>query len=584
MLSRLNPVHLSARTRILFFCGAAIAAAALGAPVSAQNTLVTGKAITLPPLGTQTNVGSLPMNMVLTPDGKYAVVSDMGFHQLLTVVDTGTGAQVSSLEFGSPSARSNPGLYFGLAITPNGDGTSTVYASQGNNHTVGVLKISATGQLSPAGTIPMQAGDFPAGVALDSRGFLYVAVNQTYTGGTVADATTPGSLVIYNLSAPGVVSGVSPATKNSPAAAPAPETARFLFGAPGSTTNYPYAVAALTDGSKVYVTSQRDDAVFVLNTANPAAPTLTKTITSGAASGTQAHPVSLLLNKAQTKLFVAYAHGDSVGTVDTGSDTLTGLLSMRPKGAATLPGATPTGLSLSPDESRLYVSLGDMNAVAVVNTASGTMLGYIPAGWYPSAILASPTKPVLLVANAKGTRTRNPNPTFVFSQGNSDPNYGLYLTVGSVEAVRIPGSSQLAADTQMTLANNRITATTASPMNPFAAISRAAGKITHVIYIIKENRTYDQVLGDLPQGNGVLALTMFGQAVTPNQHALANRFVLLDNFFDCGEASGDGWPWSTQGQANEAVIKDLPYNYSGRGRNYDLKAATTTIRPAAFRQ
>ena len=95
--------------------------------------------------------------------------------------------------------------------------------------------------------------------------------------------------------------------------------------------------------------------------------------------------------------------------------------------------------------------------------------------------------------------------------------------------------------------------------------------IKHVIYIIKENRTYDQVLGDLPQGNGDPSLTLFGQNVTPNLHALAQRFVLLDNFYDCAEASGDGWPWSTQSIATEYVIKNLPYNYSDRGRDYDFE-------------
>jgi len=580
----------------LLFGGAAAAAIVLfGSPLMAQNPLVTGKSITLPPLGATANVGSLPMNMILTPGGKYAVTSDMGFHQLLSVLDTSTGKVVSSLEFGSPSARSNPGLYFGLAAAANADGSYTLFASQGNNHTIGVLNISAAGKLTPTGTIPMASSDFPAGVALDSRGYLYVAVNQAYTGGSLTDATTPGSLVVYNTSAPGVITANLPTTKYVPPTSTAmqfaasAETARYTFGTPpsaanpaGATPNYPYAVTALSDGSKVYVSSQRDDAVFVLNTSNPAAPTLIKTLTTGAASGTQAHPVSLLLNRTQSKLLIAYAGGDIVASVDTSSDTMTSRISLRPPGATTLPGVTPTGMSLTQDESRLYVSLGDMNTIGVVDMASNNLIGYIPAGWYPSAIVASPIKPVLLVANAKGTSPRNPNPAFVYSSGNSDPNYGLYLTVGNVEAIRVPGSSQLSADTQMTMANNRITLSTATPANPLSGISLSAGKIKHVIYIVKENRTYDQVLGDLPQGNGNPALTIFGQNVTPNQHALASRFVLLDNFFDCGEASGDGWPWSTQGQANEAVIKDLPYNYSGRGRNYDYEGSNNNYPTGGF--
>jgi YVTN family beta-propeller protein len=583
------------QTAALFSLAAASALFAVAAPAQSPmtNPLITGKKITQPPLGALVGVGSLPMNMVLTPDGKYAVVSDMGFHQLLSVLDTKTGQKVSSLEFGSPSTRANPGLYYGLAIQPNNDGTHTLYASQGNNHTIGVLNISASGALAPIGTIPMGATDFAAGIALDGSGYLYVAVNQNYSGGSIADATTPSSLVVYNTAAPGVISATLPTVKNSPAAAAAVETARYNFGPKasavnptGSTPNYPYAVVALSSGHKVYVTSQRDDAVFVFDTSNPAAPALLKTITSGAASGTQAHPISLLFNKAQSRLFIAYAHGDSIATVDTSADTILSAISLRPAGATDLPGATPTGLALTPDESRLYVTLGDMNAVGVVDLAAGNVVGYIPAGWYPSAIIASPFKKQILVANAKGTSARNPNPGYVYSSSNSDPNYGLYLTVGNVETIPVPNMAQQAAETQMVLANNKITAHTSEPANPLAAIGFNAGKIKHIVYIIKENRTYDQVLGDIPSGNGDPSLAIFGSKtgvqVTPNQHALANRFVLLDNFFDCGEASGDGWPWSTQGQANEAIIKDLPYNYSGRGRNYDYEGSNNNYPTGGF--
>jgi len=606
------------------------AAALIIPPLSAQspatNPLVTGKRITQPPLGPQTAVGSLPMNMTLTPDGKFAVVSDMGFHQLLTVLNVATGQKVSSIEFGSPSVRTNPGLYYGLAVAASPGGGYTLYASQGGNHTVGVLQIDAAGSLTPAGTIPMQAGDFPAGLALDAAGFLYVAVNQSFTGGgSFSDAVTPSALVVYNTAAPGVISSALPTAKNPAALRPvmaaiaaAPETARVTLGptfTAVSPTNaqpaysftspsYAYAVAA-TSGGKVYVSSQRDDAVYVFTT-NQGVPTLSKTITSGAASGTQAHPVALLFNAAQTKLFVAYAHGDSVASVDTASDALSAPISLRPAGATDLPGATPTALALTPDESRLYVTLGDMNAVAVVDLAGARPLGYIPTGWYPSAVVASPFKKQIFVANAKGVSARNPNPAYRFSGGtfandangnpgtvpnsfggNNDPNYGLYLTVGNVETIPVPNSVQLAAQTRLVLANNKVTAATSAPANPLLAISQKMGGIKHVFYIVKENRTYDQVLGDLPQGNGEPNLAIFGAStpdgnVTPNQHALASRFVLLDNFYDCGEASGDGWPWSTQGQANEAVIKDLPYNYSGRGRFYDYEGSNNNYPTGGF--
>ena len=444
------------KTATRFFCphaliGFAAAAALSVSAAMAQNVnpLVTGKSITLPPLGATAAVGSLPMNMILTPDGKYAISSDMGFHQLLSVLNTSTGQVVSSLEFGSPSARVNPGLYFGLAAKSNADGSYTLFASQGNNHTIGVLRVSAAGQIMPTGTIPMQPADFPAGIRFGQPGLslcrrqpgVYRRLHRC------VHSRQPGCLQ-YGSPRRRFRSPAATAKYTAPTAA-ATEMARYLFGTPpsaanpaGSTPNYPYAVAALSGGGKVYVTSQRDDAVFVFNTSNPASPALTTIITSGALSPTQAHPVSLLLNSAQTKLFIAYAGGDSVVSVNTSSDTITSQFSLRPPGAATLPGVTPTGLGLSQNETRLYVSLGDMNAVAVVDMAANNLIGYIPAGWYPSAVIASPIKPVLLVANAKGTSTRNPNPAFVYSQGNKDPNYGLYLTVGNVETIRIPGVSQ----------------------------------------------------------------------------------------------------------------------------------------------
>ena len=137
---------------------------------------------------------------------------------------------------------------------------------------------------------------------------------------------------------------------------------------------------------------------------------------------------------------------------------------------------------------------------------------------------------------------------------------------GNVISVPIPHGKDLEASTQEVLKYNRLDALDKPPTNPLAKIGLSAGKITHVIYIIKENRTYDQVLGDVPKGNGDPSLVLFGKNVTPNQHALAERFVLLDNLYACGEVSGDGWDWSTQGMADAYVIRNIPYQYSHRGR------------------
>jgi len=549
------------------------AAALLGVPALAQNPniLVTGKRITQPPLGVQANVGSLPMHMILSPDGKYAVSTDMGFRQALSVLDTRTGAVVSQTPFfpdpNQPSANAaDPkkiNLYYGLAFAPtaNPDGSYTLYASQGSKAAVGVYTL-ANGALTSTGTISLKPGDFAAGLATDARGYLYVAVNEYYGGpDPLGPVTQPGRLLVYN-------TAVSPAAEVArvpvgPVAGPTPPHA--------PPNSFPLAVAALGDGSRVYVSSQRDGAVYVFNASVPAATAAAGVLQTGA------HPISLLLNRAQTKLYVANAHSDTVSVINTADDSSAATVLIRPDGATTLAGATPTGLALTPDESRLYVTLGDMNAVAVVDLSAGATVGYIPTGWYPTAVVASPFKKQLLVANAKGTKTRNPNPgqkVYDLPGGKSTDSAGRYYDLniieGQVQTVPVPNPVQLAAETQQVIVNNRIPQIGVVPA-PLGQIGLKSGGIKHVIYIVKENRTYDQVLGDLPQGNGEPALAIFGQKVTPNLHALASRFVLLDNFYDCGEASGDGWPWSTQGIANEYVIKNLPYNYSGRGRNYDFE-------------
>lgn len=567
--------------------------ALLGAPALAQspNPLMTGKKITLPPLGTRTNVGSLPMNMLLTPDGKYAITTDMGFRQGLTCISTLTGhlaqpitapaptnpdgspaglpVSQSIIQFGTMNSDGTygpPGLYYGLTAKSNGDGTSTVYAAQGADNAVAVVTVSATGALSLKQTLPLGKGDFAAGLALDDRGYLYVAINETYPASAVANITTPASLLILNAGTGTIVGRYSFVLPVSTLNAPG--------NPPFSPTNFPLSVAALSNGSKVYVSSQRDGKVYAINCSDPTNPQ------AGAAIVTGQHPISLLLNRKQDKLFVANAHSDTVSVIATAGDTVAQTILLQPTGAHGLPGVTPTGLGLTPAESRLYVSLGDMNAVGVVDMASGSLIGYIPAGWYPTGVVASPFKKQILVTNAKGTRTRYPNPGYV--QFSFAGQYDLNLIEGNVQTIPVPNSVQQAMDTQKVLDNNRITATTATPSDPLADISLKAGKIKHVIYIVKENRTYDQVLGDLPQGNGDPALAIFGLNVTPNLHALAQRFVLLDNFYDCGEASGDGWPWSTQGHANEYVIKNLPYNYSGRGRNYDFEGANNNYPTGGF--
>jgi YVTN family beta-propeller protein len=521
----------------------ALATVLLSATLTAQNQIVTGKKIT--PAGFNGEIASLPMNIILSPDGKFAITSDMGFHQELSSIDTGTGQTVGEVQFENTSDAPHNGLYYGVAFAPGGGPDYTLYAAQGENQSIAVLSLSSTGDLNVVSSIATRAGDFPSGLATDRNGYLYVANNDPDT------FIVPGSVAIYNPNGN--------------------EVGRYNFTASyGGTPNFPLAIATLQDGSKTYVASQRDGAVYVLNTTDPTNPTLETTIPTGA------HPTGLLFNQAQSLLYVANAHSDSISVVATSSDSVLSTLQFQFGTLNGFPGATPIAVALSPDQNTLYAAMADLNAIAVigVNGSGLTVRGYIPVGWYPTGVVVSPDGQRLLATNAKGVQTRIPSTGYVQWQFNDNPWYDLNTIIGTISLISVPSHSELGVFTNQVLQNNGIV-TASAGVGPndhrLDGIGLKAGKITHVIYIVKENRTYDQVLGDIPQGNGDPSLVLFGQNVTPSQHALAQRFVLLDNFFDAGEASGDGWPWSTGSMANEYVIKNLPYNYSGRGRNYDFE-------------
>lgn len=511
--------------------------------------LVTGRAIEPQAVATQ-DVGSLPINLIASPDGKFVVSTDQGYRESLWSIRTLDGTGVSHLEFPRSLRNGTNGLYYGLAFGPDG----TLYAAQGANDTLLKISMDAEGKLVQTGAIKTRKGDFPSGLAVDAKGRLYVANNDNRSAGG-RQYQLPTSVAIYDV-------------------AEGKEIGRFAFADSfGGTPNFPLAVAALNDGSKLYVASQRDAAVYVLDTADPATPKLIATLPTGS------HPVALLFDKSQSRLFVANAQSDTVSIVDTRADKIAGTVLLRPEIAKHVAGATPNGMSLSPDEKRLYVTLGDMNAVAVVDIADREVDGYIPTGWYPTAVVASADGRRLLVANAKGVAARTPNPPATQGARHQSP---LNVLEGNVMTIAVPAKAELAAQTNRVMELDRLTPRVMRAANPLKDIGLQAGKITHVIYVVKENRSYDQVLGDLPQGNGDPSRTLFGRKITPNQHAIAERFVLLDNFYDCGEVSGDGWTWSTQAHANEYTIRNVPYSYSNRGRSYDYEGQVDQFPTGGF--
>ena len=359
------------------------------------------------------------------------------------------------------------------------------------------------------------------------------------------------------------------------------------FFVPGQTTaigEMPYWPVVLSNAQggavKTYVSSQRDGQVVVVSSSG-----------SFSLIKVGGEPNRMVLSADQLRLYVANGDLDEVEVIDTAKDVLKSRISIaRPK--YKYKGSNPNSLALSPDGRRLYVTLGGENAVAVIDVASQRLLGRIPTGWYPSSVTVSADGSRLFVVNMKSNAGPNrefradcpgsgippqysqllcppPNPT-------SRNEYILALLKAGFLTIPIPDSDTLRYLSSLVDANNGFANPRHDPMMAFLH-----NHIKHVIYIQKENRTYDQVLGDLKQGNGDPSRVQFPQPISPNEHKLATQFALLDNYYDAGDVSGDGWNWDTQGHANDATIKNvlvgygnanfnIPFDWNGNPRNIGI--------------
>jgi len=352
----------------------------------------------------------------------------------------------------------------------------------------------------------------------------------------------------------------------------------------------PYDVVMARNGSRLYVSDWAGRAVLAVD------PDELRTIKRIA---TGEHPNQLALHPNDDRLFVACASSNSVSVIDTlrGVVTETIVTTLFPKAPE---GSTPDALAVSPDGDTLYVANADNNCVVVVDIAKpgeSAVKGMIPTGWYPTAVAVTPDGKTLLVGVGKGNQTK-PNPYFKpaadSAAANGDakkpnvetakkdaaakeeepirrrpyPYIGTTLS-GALSIVPLPDDKQLAAYTETVYKNcpysDKLLAGT--PHAEKTAVPTKLGDpspIEHVIYIIKENRTYDQVFGDMKEGNGDPSLVMFGEQVTPNHHKLAREFVLLDNLYCNGQVSKDGHPWSTMAYNTDYVARDWTLTYSGR--------------------
>jgi len=494
--------------------------------------LATGQ--TLDPAGVVRPVGPMPLAMVAAPGGRRLVLLMNGYRQ--------QGIQVVDRSGEVRQTLAQPAAFLGLAFSPDG---STLYASGGNRDLVYVYRWAADSaaladSLVLRPTSPDSDGvRYPSGLAPSPDGSrLYVAENL---GDSLAVVDVASRSVVQRL----------------------------------ATGRYPYGVAVAPDGT-VYVSNWNANNVSVFALAAGGRLSPAGTIPAGR------HPSALLLTADGRRLMAASGSTDRVTVIDTRTRQVVATL-LDPPPAGPGEGATPNALALSADGTRLFAAEADANAVAVfdlsaessgVPAARGNdqLAGRIPMGWFPSAIVT--LGDTLYVVNGKGSGA-GPNPEGPIPGGRRTPPTQYTLgqlsgTLSIVSAARASGA-ELAAFTRRVARANGWT----------DAPGRARGypPFAHVLYVIRENRTYDQVLGDLPQGDGDTSLVLFGRDVTPNAHALAERFGLFDRFFVNAEVSADGHNWSTGAYATDYTQKTTPTNYAGDGRSYDYEGTNRNVVP-----
>ena len=364
-------------------------------------------------------------------------------------------------------------------------------------------------------------------------------------------------------------------------------------GVPGG--EYPFWVV-IKGNDTAYISSIRDREIVVVNIQGSSPVVVSRIKLPG-------QPNKMVLNRSQSTLFVSQDSTDSVGVIDTDINRLvdnipvTAPAGLLPGSKSNFKGNDTNSVTLSPDEKLLYVTNGWMNDIAVVQLGalpkSRRVIGLIPTGWYPNSVSFSADGKYMYVVNYKSPTGPNPGNCHGLTEVQAitcgaTNQYDLQLIKAGLQSFPTPAAADLPLLTSQVANNNhfgRLLSTADAGKMAFLH-----SHIHHIIYIIKENRTYDEVLGDLAVGNGDPSLVEFGEAITPNLHRLASQFVDLDNFYVTSEVSMDGWPWSTGAHATDVVERQMPLIYAGRGlssdsfgnnRNVNVSYATLAERLAA---
>ena len=542
--------------------------------------LPTSKTLTLPVPGFLARTNSFPATIALSPDGRYAALLNQGYgtqesgaRQSIAILDLSNNQLHDFPDDRLSDDYSTHQTYFiGLAFSSDGkhlyasmgsitDPTGEKPTSTGNG--IAVYKF-AEGQVTPerfikiapqpiaegkevafgprktpAGTAP----PFPAGFAVlpGAKGDRLLIANNLSDNVIVLDTTDGKILQAFDLS-----------------------RSHYIPSA------YPYSVIANKAGTKAWVSLWNTSCIAELNLDTGKVTRWIDLAKPTDLSAPSSHPTAMVLSPHEILLYVALSNADSVIGFNLDDGTVDRVYSTKMFG-----GAVPQAIALSKDDKHLFVSTGALDAVAVFGVGGlahgfegGIELppvGFIPTEWYPSALAIAGND--LLIATAKGESSgpNNMPGTLKGERKRKEHPYIPTLIGGSIQRLSSADiDKNLAAYTRQVEEDNLLHSDGGK-----LAFAGGSNPIRHVIYVLKENRTYDQILGDLPVGDGDPSLTMYGKDITPNEHKLALQFGVLDNFYDSGEVSGDGHPWSTAATTSDYNEKAWPIGYRSKERTYD---------------
>ncbi len=491
----------------------------------------------LRPAGFQVQIPGRPVDMALSPNGKWLAILNMNTLDLIKVLDR-TLIQRLSIRKG--------GSFNGVTFSHDG---KRIFVSQARDN-IFVAEFGKDNVLQWVDkiTFPLMVvggHSVPGGMELNERGdILYTVLNRNNTLG-IAD--------LANKKIKQIPVGV------------APYEVKLFSDKKAYVSNW--GGRHPEEGEESYRSSGTevlvDPETGIANSGTVSVVDLEKgEVTNNIKVGL--HPGAMVFNPDSSRLYVACANSDLVSVIDTKTDQVIDSISVHL--SKDMPfGSAPNALAISSDGTRLYVANGADNAIAVIQLNNGNRIaGFIPTGWYPGAVLLDKKEEYLIVANTKGIGSRN--------MRADRPGYNTHNHMGTISFIPVPGNKLLAGMTKMVKENNSY----ARLMDELNKKGEKSNKVAvpvypgqkslfkHVVYIIKENRTYDQVLGDMPQGNGDSALVHFGREVTPNHHALAEEFVLMDNYYCSGILSADGHQWTDEAYVTDYLEKffgDFPRSY-----------------------